>query len=385
MPRSIVVAMSGGVDSSVAAALLRAQGAEVIGVGLRFPEATATEQGTCCGMAGMEDARRVANCLGIPFYVLDYQDLFEREVVAPFCRAYAQGETPNPCILCNVRLKFGGLLDLALAMGAEGVATGHYARLDSDPGGPGPQLLKGLDGEHDQSYFLYALTPHQLEHTLFPVGQLTKPQVREIAARLGLPVAHKPGSQDICFVGSGGYRAFLAAREPGAWQVGPILDSAGRVLGQHRGIAGYTLGQRKGLGGGAREPLYVTALDAARNAVIVGPRESTFTRSVELDHVKWLIGMPPQEPQDLAVKTRYHGAEVLAEVHVRGEQAQLRWFAPQPRVAAGQAVVFYQGERVMGGGVARPPVSGGELTDLGEVSCTVRPSSSTLPTLKTWA
>ncbi|MFH1086810.1 MAG: tRNA 2-thiouridine(34) synthase MnmA, partial [Chloroflexota bacterium] len=306
MSRCVVVAMSGGVDSSVAAALLRERGDDVMGIGLRFPAATDPRGlGTCCGMAGMQDARRVASGLGIPFYVLDYRDLFEREVVEPFCRAYARGETPNPCILCNVQLKFGRLLDAALAMGAEYVATGHYARLIPDADTGGLQLLKGSDRERDQSYFLYALTPHQMEHALFPVGELTKPQVRAIAARLGLPVAHKPGSQDICFVGSGGYRAFVAAREPGAWQAGPIMDGAGRVLGQHRGIAGFTLGQRQGLGIAAREPLYVIALDPARNAVIVGPKAETFTSSVALDHVTWLADDPPQEPQHLAVKTRY--------------------------------------------------------------------------------
>jgi tRNA-specific 2-thiouridylase len=365
MSRCVVVAMSGGVDSSVAAALLRERGDDVIGIGLRFPDATDPESiGTCCGTAGMGDARRVAAALGIPFYVLDYRDIFEREVIRPFCRAYARGETPNPCILCNVRLKFGRLLDAALAMGAEYVATGHYARLEPDPDTSHAHLSKGLDREHDQSYFLYALTSRQVRHALFPVGELTKPQVRAIAARLGLPVAHKPSSQDICFVGSGGYRPFVAAREPEAWQVGPIMDGAGRVLGQHRGIAGFTLGQRKGLGIAAPEPLYVIALDPAHNAVIVGAKEEAFTSSVELDHVNWLMDDPPQEPQRLTVKARYRGPEAPAEVHVRGEQAQVFWAEPQPNVAAGQAVVSYQGDRVMGGGVAlMPSVSEGACAE----------------------
>jgi tRNA-uridine 2-sulfurtransferase len=354
MSRCVVVAMSGGVDSSVSAAMLRDRGDEVIGVGLRFPDAADDGgAGTCCGMAGMEDARRVAALLDIPFYVLDYRDLFDQEVIAPFCRAYARGETPNPCVLCNIRLKFGRLLDAALAMGADYVATGHYARLEPDPDGGPPRLLKGLDQAHDQSYFLYALTAYQRQHALFPVGELTKSQVRAIAARLGLPVAEKPGSQDICFVGQEGYRALVAAREPGAQQPGPILDDAGRVLGFHRGLAGFTLGQRRGLGIAAKERLYVTALDPARNAVIVGPQAETLTSSVTVDHVNWLIEDVPREPQYMAVKARYRGPTVVAEVRAQGEQARVTWATPQPRVAAGQAVVFFHGDRVLGGGIAR--------------------------------
>lgn len=354
MSRCVVVAMSGGVDSSVSAALLRDRGDEVIGVGLRFPDAA--DQGgerTCCGMAGMEDARRVAALLDIPFYVLDYRERFDREVIAPFCRAYARGETPNPCVLCNIRLKFGRLLDAALAMGADCVATGHYARLEPDPDGGSPHLLKGRDQAHDQSYFLYALTAYQREHALFPVGELTKPQVRAIAARLGLPVADKPGSQDICFVGQEGYRGLVAARESGAEQPGPILDDAGRVLGYHRGLAGFTVGQRRGLGIAAKERLYVIGLNPARNAVIVGPKAETLTSSLRVDHVNWLIEDASREPQYMAVKARYRGPMVPAEVRAQGQQARVTWATPQPRVAAGQAVVFYHGDRVLGGGIAQ--------------------------------
>jgi len=348
--------MSGGVDSSVAAALLHTQGNEVIGVGLRFPDAAKTEgQVACCGIAGMEDARQVSAQLGIPFYVLDYREVFEREVIEPFCRAYARGETPNPCILCNKRLKFGRLLGAALALGAEFVATGHYARLGADSDTDHPWLLKGSDREHDQSYFLYALTPYQRAHALFPVGDLTKSQVRATAARLGLPVADKPGSQDICFVGPGGYRSLVAAREPAAWRTGPIIDSAGRVLGQHRGIAGFTPGQRKGLGVTAREPLYVIALDPSHNAIIAGPEEETLTQTLLLQDVQWLDGVLPSRPVCLTVKARYRGPEVLAEVHSQGTYARVYYATPQPRVAPGQAVVFYQADRVLGGGTVQTP------------------------------
>jgi tRNA-specific 2-thiouridylase len=350
MSRTVIVAMSGGVDSSVAAAILQEQGDRVIGVGLRFSDAqTSGDPRACCGMAGIEDARRVATRLGIPFYVLDYREAFEREVIEPFCRAYARGETPNPCVLCNVALKFGALLETALAMGADYIATGHYARVVQ--GADGVHLLKGLDVAHDQTYFLYALTRHQLAHTLFPVGDMTKPQVRQKAAQL--LVADKPGSQDICFIGAGGYRAFLAERNPETLQSGPILDLAGQLLGQHTGIAGYTVGQRGALGTAASAPLYVIAVDPLRNAVIVGPREETTAAELDVDRVSWLTGDSPTASQEMGVKVRYRGPEAWARVERRDAQAHVVWAEAQRRVAAGQAVVFYRQDRVLGGGIAR--------------------------------
>ena len=352
MSRTVVVAMSGGVDSSVAAALLHEQGDRVIGVGLRFPELMpAGESLTCCGMTGMVDARAVAAQIGIPFYVLDYRDAFTEAVIAPFCRAYAVGETPNPCILCNAALKFGALLDQALALDADYIATGHYARIERAAEG-GLSLLQGIDRERDQTYFLYALTPQQMAHTLFPVGGLTKPEVRAIAARFGLPVAAKPGSQDICFVGQADYREFLAQHEPEALRPGPIIDALGRVLGEHQGIAAYTLGQRRGLGIAAREPLFVIGIDPAQNVVIVGPAQETYTTQLVVRNLNWISGSAPKGPLRVEARTRYRGAQLPATLMPEGEGVVITWDEPHALVAPGQAVVFYHGESVLGGGVA---------------------------------
>jgi len=302
-------------------------------------------------MAGMEDARAVAARIDIPFYVLDYREAFAREVIAPFCEAYRNGETPNPCVLCNVRLKFGLLLDMALGLGAGYVATGHYARVEHESGGGRPTLRKGLDPEHDQSYFLYSLTPRQLAHTLFPLGTLHKGEVREIARRLGLPVAEKPSSQDICFVGSGGYRELLAKHCPDSLRPGPIADSTGRVLGRHHGIGAYTVGQRRGLGIAAGEPLYVTRLDAPSNTIVVGTKNETYVRTLVVRSVNWLACDPPAAPLHLSVATRYRGSERAADVVPDNGLVSIRFSRPHPIVAPGQAAVFYSGDLLVGGGV----------------------------------
>jgi tRNA-uridine 2-sulfurtransferase len=351
----VVVAMSGGVDSSVTAALLCQRGYEVIGIGLRLPEMSIgrTATGACCGIAGMEDARRVAETIGIPFYVLNYQRLFEEKVIQPFSRAYAVGETPNPCIACNIHIKFGGLLRTALALGADYLATGHYAGVEHPANGGEAILRKGLESQREQSYFLYALTPDQLTHLLFPLSHMQKRDVREVASNLKLPVADKPSSQDICFVPGGNYREFLAQRGSGAFQPGPIVDSRGRLLGTHNGIADYTVGQRKGLGIAAGTPLYVLRIVPARKTVVVGPKEETLCHTIRLKQVNWITYDEPVSPLRLQVKTRYRAAEVEADV-VPGHNgaATVHFLQPQPAVAPGQATVFYEGDILVGGGVA---------------------------------
>lgn len=353
MGQRVIVAMSGGVDSSVAAALLREQGYEVIGIGLRLPGMSAGDgrYRTCCGIAGMEDARRVAQLLDIPFYVLNYEDVFDRLVIEPFCRAYAVGRTPNPCIDCNARIKFGVLLDTALAWGADYLATGHYARVRA-ASGIGTVLWRARDRGQDQSYFLYALTRAQLAHALFPLGELSKKEVRAIARRLGLAVAEKPASQDICFLPGGDYRPLVAERYPHSVQPGEIVDTAGRVLGRHAGTAAYTVGQRRGLGIAAGVPLYVLRLDPTHNQVIVGRREQTFCREMWVEALNWLADDSAPAWHCL-VKTRHRGAETPAEVRPdwQARTAHIHFQRPHPISAPGQAAVFYDGEMVLGGGI----------------------------------
>lgn len=351
----VVVAMSGGVDSSVAAALLHEQGCEVIGVGLRLSEQpkSAPHMPACCGMAGMEDARAVAARIDIPFYVLDYRRAFAREVIDPFCEAYAKGETPNPCVACNARLKFGFLLDVALSLGAHYVATGHYSRVEHRPGSDRSILRKGLDPRHDQSYFLCSLSPRQLDHALFPLGTLRKSQVREVARRFDLPVAEKPSSQDICFVGRGGYRELLARHHPSALIPGPITDLSGRVLGRHKGIGAYTLGQRRHLGVAVGERLYTIRLDTVTNTVVVGTREQTYCQTLKVDRLNWMGCDPPTSRLQVSVKTRYRGSEDAASVVPDNGHVSVRFYKPRAIVAPGQAAVFYAGDVVLAGGSVR--------------------------------
>jgi tRNA-specific 2-thiouridylase len=347
----VVAAMSGGVDSSVVAALLKREGYDVIGVTLQLYDAgvAAKKKGACCAGADIHDARRVAERLAIPHYVLDYESRFKRAVMDEFAGAYAAGETPIPCVACNEKIKFADLLDTAKELGAEALATGHYVRRALGP--QGAELHRAADAARDQSYFLFRTTQAQLDFVRFPLGAMEKPQVRAIAAELELSVAAKPDSQDICFVPDGDYARVVARLKPDAARPGEIVDQSGRVLARHDGVIHFTVGQRKGLGlSGNEEPLFVLKLDAANARVIVGPREALRARSVQLRDVNWLVA--PPGPFECAVKVRSTRPPVSALVtpHENGASVELLGF--EEAVAPGQACVFYErdGSRVLGGG-----------------------------------
>ncbi|UCE86586.1 MAG: tRNA 2-thiouridine(34) synthase MnmA [Deltaproteobacteria bacterium] len=347
-PRRVVAAMSGGVDSSVAAALLLEQGFEVVGVTLHL----AGGSSRCCSLADADDARRVADRLGIRFYVADYADRFREEVIDAFADAYLRGRTPIPCIPCNQRFKFHHLLERARALGASGVATGHYARVDADPATGRWRLRRAADAEKDQTYFLFNLTQDQLARAAFPLGELSKSAVRERARRLGLATADKPESQEICFVPDGDYAKRVEEMRPDALPGdGEIVDASGRVLGRHAGIHRFTVGQRRGLSLATSARLYVTHLDAARNRVEVGSKEALRARGAELEGVSWIAGAPPPAPvrARVRVRHRHEGADATVEPEARG-CARVHFDAPVLAVSPGQAAVFEDGDQVLGGG-----------------------------------
>lgn len=361
----VVVAMSGGVDSSVAALLLQQQGFEVIGVALQTTDyskyGAGDSGGTCCSVKDMEDARRVAEAIGIPFYVLNTEKTFDSVVVNYFVNEYLQGRTPNPCIMCNTKVKFNHLYKKAMDMGADFVATGHYAKVTSEPG-LGYCLWKSTDTEKDQTYFLFNLTQSQLERTMFPIGHLKKPQVRKIAADHHLPVAEKPDSQEICFVPGNDYAKFIRSKTPEKLRrPGYITSKKEVVLGKHDGIFNYTIGQRKGLGdavGQARamgleesEPLYVTKLDPARALVIMGPESDLMKWGLSVTGAHWIVPPQLQTSRRVTVKIRHRAEVADAEIRSFGDnRIEVRFTAAQRAVTPGQACVFYEGNLCLGGG-----------------------------------
>jgi len=346
--RRIAVAMSGGVDSSVAAALLHEAGEDVFGLMLRLSDGAGGRENRCCAPEDIAAARVVAGQLGFPFYVVDAREAFEASVIVPFIRGYAQAITPNPCIECNRAIRWGTLLAHALTIGATHLATGHYARIDSANGTF--RLRAGVDRRKDQSYVLHVLSQDQLAHAVFPLGELTKDQVRGHARRLHLPVADRPESQDLCFA-HGNYRAFLAARGITA-APGPILDQQGNPLGQHSGLTGYTLGQRKGLRIAGSEALYVIEKDAGRNTLTVGPRQAVGRQQFAVDRVNWIAGAPPSPSFEADVQVRYHAPRIRGCIRCTGDQsAEVILESRQPDVAPGQSAVFYIDDACLGGGI----------------------------------
>lgn len=350
----IAVAMSGGVDSAVAAALLVAEGHEVLGVTMNLWPAWApqTDGGAgCCGVGAVDDARSVARALGIPHYVLNVREEFEREVIGYFAREYARGRTPNPCIACNRAIKFSLLLRRMLGLEMDALATGHYARLAQGADGR-VRLLRAADRQKDQSYVLACLTQAQLARLRFPVGAYTKPEVREIARRHALCVADKPDSQEICFVPHGDYSEVVARFEPRAVRPGPIYDLDGRPVGEHRGLARYTVGQRRGLGLRGGRPQYVVAIDPGRNALVVGDEAAVRCPELTAGEVNW-IAIPALEEERLAgVRVRHASQDLPAWIAPEeGGRVRVRFLAWPRAAAPGQAVAFYDGEVVLGGGV----------------------------------
>ena len=354
VPNRVVVAMSGGVDSSVAALLLHEQGYDVIGVTMKLYDIDQADLPEyyrgCCTLDDVEDARAVCRILGVPHYVLNVQREFRAFVIDYFRSEYEKGRTPHPCIACNDKIKFSFLAQRARMLQAGHVATGHYARIERD--GDRWALRRGEDTDKDQSYVLFGMRQEQLAATLMPVGHFPKSQIRDLAADAGFPNADKPDSQDICFIPTGDYREFLRQRTPISSNVGPgdIVDAAGNVLGQHEGIQYFTVGQRRWLGLSGGPPKFVIRLEPDTRRVVVGSEDSLYRDTLFADPVSWVSGDPPDGPVEVTVKIRYKFAEAPATVTAAGSGAHVRFREPQRAITPGQAAVFYRGDTVLGGG-----------------------------------
>ncbi len=353
MKKRVVVAMSGGVDSSTAAWLLKEKGYEVIGATMciGIPDRNGTGLNRCCGFSDIEDARQVALQLGIPFHVFQLREEFGKEIIDYFCREYGAGRTPNPCILCNEKLKFGSFLKRAMDLGADYVATGHYAQIELDEESGQYLLKRGIDRRKDQSYVLFSLKQDQLRHSIFPLGGYHKDEVRRIAFERGLRVHDKPESQEICFIPETSYHYFLFERLRDSTVPGPIMDRKGKVLGMHKGIAFYTIGQRRGLRLAKGKPLYVIRIDREKNAIVVGEEQEVYRDTFMVDSVNWI--RPSKETSSIScrVKIRYNHPGAEATLFPKGLDAvEVIFKNPQKAITPGQAAVFYDGDTVIGGG-----------------------------------
>ena len=350
MKGSVLVAMSGGVDSSVAACLLREEGYDVIGSHLRLVHLDGVEHG-CCGPSARRDAAEVARIADVPFEIVDFSDEFDRTVIADFVVEHRAGRTPNPCARCNGEIKFGAFLRRADKLGVDAVATGHYVRTDRDADGAW-HLRRGADPNKDQSYMLHMLGQRELARSLFPVGGLDKRETRRLAERFGLPVATKPDSQELCFAPAGDAGRFLGSVAPELRREGDVVDGDGRVLGRHPGAASFTVGQRRGLGVATGERSYVLEVDAAANRIVVGPEELLARRGLVADRASWVAGRPPADgPFEAEVRLRYRGADVPAVVEpLGGDRFRVELRVPERGVAPGQSVVVDRGDELLGGG-----------------------------------